>query len=48
MGAILSSSSAPQEIHFAFASYAISQDVYVFQSLCSFWWGGSATQTRIW
>lgn len=36
MGAILSSSSAPQEIHFSFDFYAISQDVYVFWSLRRF------------
>lgn len=30
MGVILSSSSAPREIHFSFDSYAISQDEYEF------------------
>lgn len=35
MGAILRSSSAPQGMHFSFDSDAISQDVYVFSSLCS-------------
>lgn len=35
MGTILSSSSTPQEIHFSFDSYAISQEVYVFWALRS-------------
>jgi hypothetical protein len=39
MGVILSSSSAPREIHFSFDSYAILWGAYVF--LVPIWLGGS-------
>lgn len=40
MGAVLSGSSAPQEVHFSFGSYAVSQEVCVRSGPCVVRWGG--------